>query len=246
MSLGAAESLLARGGVDQDDLARRWAAAASWARGYGPGTLALLAQVRAGRSWKDASRSVFRDGSWGNGAAMRAAPFGLFYHGRRDELLRAAAASAEITHAHPLGIEGAVLISAATDAVLGGAEPAAMLDDLLRLSRGEEFRSRLIWAKEALSNPPGVGDARKNLGNGVAAHRSVVTALYAFARHPDDFGALTAFVREVDGDADTIGAMSGALFGARNGPAALPAETLSRLEDRERLELAGRRLVERA
>jgi ADP-ribosylglycohydrolase len=246
MSLGAAESLLARGAVDQDDLARRWAEAASWARGYGPGTLTLLAQVRAGRNWRDASRSVFRDGSWGNGGAMRAAPVGLFFRGRREELLRAAAAVAEITHAHPLGIEGAVLVAAATDAVLGGASPAALLDELAGLARAEEFRSRLAWAKAALAGSPGVREVRKNLGNGVAAHQSVVTALYAFARHPDDFGALTAFVRDVDGDVDTIGAMSGALFGARNGPAALPAEPLSRLEGRERLEDAGRLLVERA
>lgn len=243
MSLGAAESLIERGGVDCDDLARRWAAAASWARGYGPGTLTLLAQVRAGRNWKDASRSVFRDGSWGNGAAMRAAPFGLFYRGKRDELLRAAAEAAAITHAHPLGVEGAVLIAGATESVLRGTEPDALIDELSRLARGEEFRTRLFWARGALSSPVDAGETRRRLGNGVAAHQSVVTALYAFARHPDDFDALTAFVRDVDGDVDTIGAMSGALFGARNGVAALPSEHLARLEARERLENAGRRLV---
>jgi hypothetical protein len=39
--------------------------------------------------------------------------------------------------------------------------------------------------------------------------------------------------------------MAGALYGARNGLAALPAEPLFRLEDRERLERLGRALVSR-
>lgn len=244
MSLGVAESLLERGGVDADDLALRWAAAASWARGYGPGTLALLAQVRAGRHWRQASRSVFRDGSWGNGAAMRSAPLGLFYLRRRGELPAAAAAAAEITHAHPLGLEGARLVALSTASVLDGTPPAELLQALLAEPLHEEFRLRLTWAAAALERGAGASEARRQLGNGVGAHQSVVTALYAFARHPDDFSALTAFVRNIDGDVDTIGAMSGALFGARNGIAALPAEALSRLEERERLESVGRRLVQ--
>lgn len=246
MSLGAAESLLDRGGVDCDDLARRWAKAASWARGYGPGTLTLLAQVRAGRSWQAASKSVFRDGSFGNGAAMRAAPFGLFYRGKRAELLVAAAEAARVTHAHPLGVEGAVLIAAATADVIEGEPLDSMFDDLEGLAKREEFRSRLAWARAALSaRRPDAREVRLALGRGVAAHESAVTAIYAFARHRDDFGALTAFVAELGGDVDTIGAMSGAMFGARNGLAALPAEPLSRLEERERLDRLGRALVSR-
>lgn len=246
MSSASAESLLERDGLDCDDLARRWAEQADFLRGYGPGTLKLLARVRGGMPWREASRSVYPDGSFGNGAAMRAAPFGLFFRDDPGELARAAAAAAAITHAHPLGVEGGVLMAAAAALALDDAfAPAAFLDALRASCRREEFLSRLEWARGALAASPGPEEVRRRLGNGVAAAESVVTALYAFARHSGDFPALMEFVVAVGGDADTIGAMAGALFGARNGAAALPGEALARLEDRERIENLGRALMAR-
>ena len=47
-------------------------------------------------------------------------------------------------------------------------------------------------------------------------------------------------ITKLGGDADTIGAMAGAIWGAANGATKLPAESLSKLEQRERLtDLAG-------
>lgn len=246
MSWAAAESLLARGGLDCDDLARRWAANAGLLRGYGPGTLKLLSRVRGGMDWRKASRSVFPDGSFGNGAAMRAAPFGLFFRDRPRDLARAAAEASAITHAHPLGVEGGVLMAAAAASALADPfEPAAFLDGLRASCRREEFLSRLAWARGALGSTPDPAAVRSRLGNGIAAHESVVTALYAFARHHGDFAALLGFVVALGGDTDTIGAMAGALFGARNGAAALPEELLARLEARAQLEALGRALMTR-
>jgi ADP-ribosylglycohydrolase len=59
---------------------------------------------------------------------------------------------------------------------------------------------------------------------------------------PTTCGAVLAFVRGCGGDVDTIGAMAGALWGAGNGAAALPGDTLSLLEDRERIDEVGRAL----
>jgi ADP-ribosylglycohydrolase len=52
------------------------------------------------------------------------------------------------------------------------------------------------------------------------------------------FLELQAFVAQVGGDVDTIGAMAGALWGAANGAARLPGSELAKLEQRERLERA--------
>jgi len=114
MALGLAKSLIEHRGVDLDHLARTWAENADWKRGYGPGARKLLARIRDGENWRVANRAIFPDGSFGNGAAMRAAPLGLFFHDNATELVRAAESSSSITHAHPLGIEGGVLIARAT------------------------------------------------------------------------------------------------------------------------------------
>ena len=43
-------------------------------------------------------------------------------------------------------------------------------------------------------------------------------------------------------DTDTIGAMAGAVFGARRGVTALPSDLLERLEERDAIEVAARDL----
>jgi ADP-ribosylglycohydrolase len=100
MTLDVAESLAKQGTVDPDDLASRFAASYRWSRGYGPTTSKVLKRVAKGGHWQQASRSVYRDGSFGNGAAMRAPVIGLFYANRNLELDDAARRSAIVTHAH--------------------------------------------------------------------------------------------------------------------------------------------------
>ncbi len=81
---------------------------------------AVLEAFRQQGSWEDykhLSRSVFPDGSYGNGAAMRVAPVGLFFHHQPELLLEQARLSAIPTHVHPWGIEGAILLAASLDTV---------------------------------------------------------------------------------------------------------------------------------
>lgn len=231
MTLELAESLAARGGVDPDDLARRWAAAMQPHRGYGPGTRALLLRVRAGADWRAANRSVFPEGSFGNGAAMRATPLGLLYHADAAARRRAAEAASAVTHAHPLGIEGAVLIAQALHGTLD-------LEALARAPRPPEYRTRLERARAFLAADPDPAAIRRELGHSVLAPESAVTAVYLAARAGGDFSRLVEAVLALGGDTDTIGAMAGGIFGARHGAASLPADLVARLEQRARLERA--------
>lgn len=126
MSLDLAASLIERGGVDQDDLAMRFASGYQWDRGYGPGAASVLKSIRRGASWREASRSVYPEGSLGNGGAMRAPVVGLFFHDRPERVDDAARLTAEITHAHPLGITGAQLVARATVMALARADGATL------------------------------------------------------------------------------------------------------------------------
>lgn len=248
MAVVLAESLAELGRADADDLAHRWAWQMDSRRGYGPGTRKLLLRVLRGERWQAASRAVYPEGSFGNGAAMRAAPVGLFFHHDRAALHHAAELASSVTHAHPLGIAGGVLVARATalavaDAMPTVSEPGPVDADsfLGQLAEGctqTEFRERLEVARRVYSPD----DAARRLGNGVLALESAVTAVLAFCRCSDDFLELMKFVVAVGGDTDTIAAMAGGLFGARLGPQALPRDFLDRLEDRSKIESTGRRL----
>ena len=79
MSIDLAESLLERDGLDLNDAARRFAAGYRWSRGYGPAAAKLLKRIARGADWREANRSIYPEGSFGNGGAMRAPVVGLFY-----------------------------------------------------------------------------------------------------------------------------------------------------------------------
>ncbi len=234
MAVILARSLAEHGGVEPDALAREWAAGAHWSRGYGPGARRLLQRIRAGEDWREANRSVFPDGSFGNGAAMRSAPIGLWYHRDPQALASAAALASSITHAHPLGIEGGVLVARATAMALGG---DLDLEALRAGCREEMFRTRLARAGEDMD----ADEVARVLGHWMSAQESAVTAVHV-ARRFDAFVPLMEFVISLGGDTDTIGAMAGAIFGARHGIEALPPDLLDRLEDRPGIESTARAL----
>ncbi|MHC5038524.1 MAG: ADP-ribosylglycohydrolase family protein, partial [Planctomycetota bacterium] len=240
---GLAESLIECGALDADHLAKRWAENLDPMRGYGPGARRLLSRIRKGEDWRVANRSVFPNGSFGNGAAMRAAPLGLFFHGNEKALRQAAELASSITHAHPLGIEGGVLIARAVALVLEEPfEPERYLSRLFDFCTEEEFRQRLATAKSWLDREPSPAEVRSRLGTSILAHESAVTGVHAFVRHGNDFQAMADAIIDLGGDTDTIGAMAGGIFGACHGTGALPPSLIGRLEARERLEDLGRAL----
>src|SRR3954451_18178857 len=119
---------LAEGDFDRDAFAELLGRHHDPYRGYGPGAVLLLREIREGLPWPIAAAAAFDgQGSAGNGAAMRAAPLGAWH---ADSLARAAlqgARAAEVTHAHAEGIAGGVAVTvagvAATGGPLGGERP---------------------------------------------------------------------------------------------------------------------------
>jgi len=245
MSLDLAESLIDNGAVAPDELAPRFARSYRWSRGYGGGAAKLLKRIARGHDWRDANRAVFPDGSFGNGAAMRAPMIGLFYAARPEERAIAARDSARVTHAHPLGMEATVLIAAATASAIAQNDAAAVFAGAAMCVEAPPYRTRFETAHTWLEQDerPDAGAVAQQLGNGVAAIDSCVTAIYLAARFlGEPFLDLQQFVTACGGDTDTIGAMSGAIWGAANGAAALPEKDLARLEQRKRLQTVAQAL----
>ena len=97
MSLDLAESFIERRAFDADDVASRFARSYRWSRGYGPGAAKLLKRIRRGADWREANRSVWPEGSLGNGGAMRVPVVALVCHLRGEDCADLARRSAEMS-----------------------------------------------------------------------------------------------------------------------------------------------------
>ena len=227
MTIGVAECLLARGTIEHDALARRFHDNYEPWRGYGPGARKLLDAMSAGRDWRGMVASVFPGGSLGNGAAMRVAPVGLLFHHDLDRVCDEARRSATLTHTHPVGVDGAVVMAVATALAVRAEtfDRRAFFDELRKRADTEEFQWQLRTASKL-----GPDDA-VTFGNGLEAHRSVTTAITCFAFAPDSYAGAVSRAIAMGNDTDTLAAMAGALSGAHLGAAALPEALLSKLEN---------------
>lgn len=235
--------------IDADVLAQEFAEAwraEPW-RGYGGGVTKSFELIVAGTAWRDAIRAVFPDGSFGNGGAMRVAPIALV-GGDVREVAELARRSAEVTHAHPDALHGAVCQAVAAHLALELAptEPLRAREFVSPVRRAvpsalwEDKLDRVIELAEQEAGP---AEAAAELGNDVSAPASVPLALLAFLRHPGRPDAVLRFAIRAGGDTDTVAAMAGALAGAHSGYTALPSHAVSRLEAAQELHLYAEHLA---
>jgi poly(ADP-ribose) glycohydrolase ARH3 len=187
-------------------------------------------------------------GSFGNGAAMRIAPVGLFFYDDAN-LYEKAHRSATVTHAHAVGVDGAaVQARAVAEAVrLDPREPfptEAYLDRLLDTARTQEMEEALVRAQDAIHEHVPPREAIRTLGSGVAVHKSLPFAIYTFVRHAGNFEECLFCATLNGGDRDTLGAMACAVSGAYLGAGAIPTTWRERLESMQTIEGLALRLAE--
>ncbi|MFI7482618.1 ADP-ribosylglycohydrolase family protein [Kocuria sp. M1R5S2] len=236
MTLVLAEHLSRSGGIDQVVLASDFAAA--WyqepMRGYGGGAAQVLAAIADGADWRRAAVSVFEAGSWGNGAAMRAAPVAVVSTSV-PEAAELGRRSAEVTHAHVHGRHGAALQAAAAYLALHSGpnrplDAEAFLVDLTDVVPAGPWQEKLARVRALLGREASAEEAAASLGHDISALGSVPLAVYAFLRHAEFPEGAIRFAVRCGGDTDTIAAMTGALAGARHGYSGLPSSWTVRLE----------------
>ncbi|WP_436527762.1 ADP-ribosylglycohydrolase family protein [Actinoplanes sp. HUAS TT8] len=226
---------LDEGDFDRDAFAERLGSVFEPYRGYGPGAVVMLRQIREGLPWPIAAAAAFNgQGSCGNGAAMRAAPLGAWH---ADSLAHAAAQgvrAAEVTHAHPEGIAGgvAVAVAAAFAAAsrLNGHRP-----DPGQLLRAAAAHTAPSVVRDGLTEAVpirGVEEAAARLGNGgqATAQDTVPFALWVADRYLDDYPAAVAACVVAGGDVDTTAAIAGGVVAAYTGIEGVPNAWLANRE----------------
>ena len=232
MMIALAESLIEQGRIDERSLARAFMEAYDPDRGYGGGTRRVIELWASGTPVMCGATQIFDgQGSRGNGAAMRIAPVAVAFQDDRPRLLREAARSAQITHAHPVGIDGAVVQAAAIGAALRGEDILAAAHEA---ARTPEMTAGLRELEDhLLADRPDPAGVRARFGCSSDARESVCAAIYAALAH-GEFESGVCFAVRLGGDTDTIAAMTGAICAARAGATSIPARWLAALENGER------------
>jgi ADP-ribosylglycohydrolase len=232
MATGVVEMLAQAGHIDPDRLAAVFARrfVEDPARGYGHGAYQILSDIAAGGSWRDLAPASFRGtGSYGNGAAMRAAPIGAWFAGEPRRAAEEAGLSAIVTHAHPEGIAGAVAVAIASSIAAGDQEvgdgpprPGTLLPRVIEHVAPGAVRDGITRAAEL--GDISVEAAAGILGTGerVSAADTVPFALWCADRHLDDYVQALWTVVSGLGDRDTTAAITGGVVGAAVGRAGIP------------------------
>jgi len=193
-----------------------------------------------------------------DGAAMRAAPLGAWWATARvdrEDAFAAIRPVLSVTHRHPA-------------ALAAGWGQAVAVRRLLQLKTIEDFDrdslwaglvDDLTWAEDQLGEDHRVSERLRSLediidsfpldlrdaceGVGVRADEAWPFAVAMLARRPHLLENTLLSGINVGGDADTTGAMMGAMLGALHGWTAFPDEWHEGLEDRAQLEEEARAFV---
>lgn len=243
MAACLAASLKQHGRFHATDVAQRYVAWMADAFDIGNLTQASLSMIQRGVSIGEASRRAWMHSnkqSAGNGSLMRIAPIAVAF--ASDPIARrlAALADSAITHYDPrCRLACAAFCAAIAEAGAGRREPEAMhaaavkeLDEaamaLINLAPSdgpdaERAREALIGDLELAKRPdPGLYQADMHIHRSQGFVRVAFRLAFWELLHANTYKAAVIDAVNRGGDADTNGAIVGALFGARRGEDAIP------------------------
>lgn len=227
-----------------------WSRAAENNRAPGGTCLQGCGNLARGTSWRRAGVA----GSKGCGAAMRAAPIGLFFHHDDELLVRNAAAQSALTHRHPTGYTSSIAAAAAAAWACRG-EP---LDGLLDYTRAmvERFDEKLyaemggpsedsaargvremvdLLERTRRALPRESDDVCELLGGAWVGEEAVACALWCVLRAEGDVRQALLRGANSSGDSDSIAAIAGSIVGAGGGLEAVPSDWVAKVERGEDL-----------
>ncbi len=217
MALALADSLLARTPLDPADLTQRFVA---WYRAgpadIGRQTRLARKRISRGEPWNAAVAAVQAENPWsaGNGSVMRCWPVALAHWNDLDRLLADSRLQSQVTHPHPECVAGSAFVNLVIYHLAHDAEPQAAVSQALD---NADLPADL---REAIEEAP--AKRRADLPNSGWVRHTLESAVWGLLT-TDSFKEAVVQVVNLGDDADTAGAVVGALAGAAYGLAAIPA-----------------------
>jgi len=234
-----ARSLADVGRFDGDDISAKFVEwYASNPPDIGNTTRDALKRLAAGLPWTEAglqTHEAMRPRDASNGSLMRAAPVALFTRTDAELNARYSADQSRITHANPLCIDACVALNSAIAALLDN--PAAdATEAAIAASTNDIVRASLAAVPK---------QTVETLSAGGYVLATLQSSFWAITRHDSAEATIIAAVNLGD-DADTTGAVAGALAGAKWGFSALPQRWLNVLIGGDELLKLADQLLERS
>ena len=228
MTVVLAESIATCGRFDPADVARRFVDwSASHPKDIGNITRLALRYHAQGLPWQEVGPRVCHEMAGraaGNGSVMRCAPVGLLHALRPAELVRDSLTTSALTHAHPEAAWSTVAVNLAIAELLAGRREG-LVERVAAAVEEPGVRATLL-AAPAL--------AAREVRSGGYVLETLGAAFWALENHAGFEEVVVAAVN-LGGDADTVGAVAGALAGAREGSGAFPQRWLRQLHDADHL-----------
>lgn len=247
LALCIAKSLVDRRGFDPTDVADRFV---DWLDS-GPFDIGLmtrdsLSQIRQGSPWHEAGVDIWEsrpEGSnAGNGSVMRCAPYAIAFRDFEPELRHVSQQSSAITHADPRCQWGCVILNR-TLANLINDEPAPLKTALIGTYLApDELESALTQVQEAIAGDRDPEVFESELGTSGYVVDSLQAALYYGLTAESVETAISRAVNN-GGDTDTIGAIAGAVAGARFGSTDIPDRWTEEIEEADQLTQLAQQLL---
>jgi ADP-ribosylglycohydrolase len=172
--------------------------------------------------------------SAGNGAAMRAAILGTFFHDRPQERAAFGRALAEITHRDVRAVEGALYVAEVAAACVRSPRgaSASTCQELARpIVTNAQLGEAIDRAVELAERGADLDEAARLCGTTGFVVQTVAFATYGFLRFGREPLAALAETIAAGGDTDSIGAILGGWLGALHGASGLPSTLIDRIHD---------------
>jgi ADP-ribosylglycohydrolase len=255
-SLIIADTLVQAGRFDQTlfiEKMKRWAIDADMLNStiIGPSTRRFLEAIVKDEDPREAGKIGDT-----NGGAMRVAPIGIFYHGNVSRAIEAAIDSGTISHGSKPGLASTAAVAAAiARAVEGISSPEEVLAAALEGAEAGEkagfdipapsVAARIRLAKEIVDShqnePVDAISYRlyQLIGASMKSYESIPLSLGIFYAAKGDFESGLLSAVNTGDDADTNGAIVGALCGAFSGSDAIRPEWIEKLRKTNQIDFMG-------
>jgi ADP-ribosyl-[dinitrogen reductase] hydrolase len=237
MALCLADSLIARGGINQRDLIERFVR--WWREGYNShngrcfdiGITTRQALHRFMQTGDPVAGST-EPNTAGNGSIMRLAPVALRWANDPAQAISAARAQSVTTHGAPAAVEGcALLAEILVEAIATGD------NEMVLRSRSASEPSIAAIGKGSWR-----GKERHDIKSSAYVVHTLEAALWCVDRAVG-FSEAVLFAANLADDADTVAAVTGQIAGALWGRGAIPVAWLDRLAWHEEIERKGQQLL---